>query len=101
MNQDLKTRWLAALRSGEYRQGRGRLRDGDGDVYAYCCLGVLADLIDSEGWDGCDNSWKGRMSYLPESLAAGLIQPETEALAVLNDSGASFAAIADVIEKDL
>jgi hypothetical protein len=35
---DLKKEWLAALRSGRYPQGRGRLlRDG-----AYCCMGVLA-----------------------------------------------------------
>lgn len=33
----IKTKWLEALRSGEYEQGRGILHDGSG----YCCLGIL------------------------------------------------------------
>ncbi len=37
--------WVAALRSGEYRQGMHRLvaRDGAGD--AYCCMGVLGKVL--------------------------------------------------------
>ena len=38
-------KWLAALRSGEYKQGSGRLRVDD----SYCCLGVCADLALKEG----------------------------------------------------
>ena len=40
MNTDIKTQWIAALRSGAYQQGRGRLRAGN----EFCCLGVLCDL---------------------------------------------------------
>lgn len=40
MRPDVKAKWITALRSGEYRQGRGSLREHD----AYCCLGVLCDL---------------------------------------------------------
>jgi len=41
---DLQKNWLAALRSGKYKQGTGFLRDkNDG----YCCLGVLCDVA---GW---------------------------------------------------
>lgn len=32
--------WVAALRSGNYKQGRSRLRRGD----EYCCLGVAMEL---------------------------------------------------------
>lgn len=46
MDPDIKQRWVAALRSGEYPQTTGRLRADD----AYCCLGVLCDLYDSSGW---------------------------------------------------
>lgn len=40
MTPELKTRWLAALRSGEYSQVRGTLKNRDG----YCCLGVLCEI---------------------------------------------------------
>lgn len=47
MHPELKAKWIEALRSGRYKQGRGGLRDGDN---CYCCLGVLADLVDPHGW---------------------------------------------------
>lgn len=37
MPRDIAKKWLTALRSGKYKQGYGRLYDGNG----YCCLGVL------------------------------------------------------------
>jgi hypothetical protein len=40
--QEVITEWLRALRSGEYKQGRRVLKDDDG---AYCCLGVLCELV--------------------------------------------------------
>jgi hypothetical protein len=39
-------RWLAALRSGEYKQGHGRLRIDD----LYCCLGVACEVEDPSQW---------------------------------------------------
>lgn len=41
MNQEIKKRWVAALRSGDYKQGTGALRNADNK---FCCLGVLCDL---------------------------------------------------------
>jgi hypothetical protein len=38
MKESLKKKWVAALRSGRYRQGYGRLQTWDG---SNCCLGVL------------------------------------------------------------
>ena len=40
-------RVLDALRSGNYKQGRGALRTEDDE---YCCLGVMCDTIDPTGW---------------------------------------------------
>lgn len=40
MKKTLKLKWIAALRSGAYKQGKGRLRRGD----SYCCLGVLCEV---------------------------------------------------------
>lgn len=45
MNKDVKQKWLAALRSGKYKQGALRLRASD----SYCCLGVLCDIAVKEG----------------------------------------------------
>lgn len=41
MKQALKDQWTAALRGGEYEQGRGRLY-GEGK---FCCLGVLCRVV--------------------------------------------------------
>lgn len=49
MNTEQKNAWIAALRSGEFQQTRGRLyndgRDDDRPI-GYCCLGVLAKIND-------------------------------------------------------
>lgn len=41
MNIKVKTRWIAALRSGEYKQGKRTLHELNG---CFCALGVLCDL---------------------------------------------------------
>jgi hypothetical protein len=46
MNEAIKERWLAALRSGKYKQGRGKLKTVDDE---YCCLGVLCELAVEDG----------------------------------------------------
>jgi len=46
MNKNISRQWTAALRSGEYKQGQGMLRNDGGD---YCCLGVLCDLARKAG----------------------------------------------------
>src|SRR6478752_3145258 len=47
MDKKLKAEWLAALRSGKYKQGQGGLHNPDGDTY--CCLGVLCDVARIKG----------------------------------------------------
>lgn len=42
MNAELKAKWVEALRSGEYRQGEGRLYDNATNTF--CCLGVLCKI---------------------------------------------------------
>lgn len=51
MKPEVKAAWVAALRSGEYEQGKGQLRHID----AFCCLGVLCDIAAKHGvgvWAG-------------------------------------------------
>lgn len=42
MDPTIKAQWVAALRSGEYQQGKHVLHNVDENTY--CCLGVLCDL---------------------------------------------------------
>jgi hypothetical protein len=45
MNPEIKAKWVAALRSEEYKQGKKVLNNGVGN---FCCLGVLCDLYAKE-----------------------------------------------------
>jgi hypothetical protein len=104
VNQEYKAKWVAALRSGEYRQGQGKLRTGD----AFCCLGVLCDVVGRElggEWAGEDftrgqglSSSAVAPSWLVETCGIYYRQGE---LAEMNDDGATFSAIADHIEREL
>ena len=42
MLSEFQKRWVSALRSGKYEQGRGQLNQND---KRYCCLGVACELI--------------------------------------------------------
>lgn len=44
MDPEMKKRWVEALRSGKYKQGKGCLHDEVHDTY--CCLGVLNEIED-------------------------------------------------------
>ena len=46
MSKAMRERWKLNLRSGEYKQGTGTLRNVQG---GFCCLGVLADT-ELDGW---------------------------------------------------
>lgn len=57
MKQAIMKRWVKALRSRKYKQGRGCLRGRNNHNVAtnnFCCLGVLCDLFAKEhsgaGW---------------------------------------------------
>ena len=42
MNKEIKDKWVKALRSGEYKQGRLYLQRDN----LFCCLGVLCKVLD-------------------------------------------------------
>lgn len=114
MRKEIKELWLKALRSGEYVQGKNVLRTENN---TYCCLGVLCDIHRKRnkkgGWHirhgGDLIDYKTGGQYSPYSLTAPLMrwaglqgrEYEVGQLANRNDSGESFEAIADYIEKDL
>jgi len=119
MNQEIKERWVRALRSGEYKQGNEYLHSGD----AYCCLGVLCELAVDAGvtkpvtnhgltvsYYGVDEN-ESAVHLPPEVMKwAGLsyntgdavtINKYRRVLAGHNDAGISFEEIADAIEAQL
>lgn len=105
MDSKVKARWVAALRSGDYKQGRLRLRTTSklaGDKF--CCLGVLCDIEQPELW-GKGKEWHndGSTAQLPYPLRLklGIECGDQGRLVELNDSGSNFEAIADWIEENL
>lgn len=109
LKPEVKSLWVAALRSGKYRQGRGVL-NSDGK---FCCLGVLCEVLNIPSTMG-DNAvfYGGQASFLPDSamLLSGLtcpygaaitIRDRVQSLVTHNDSGVTFAEIADAIETQL
>jgi hypothetical protein len=61
MDPRVKALWVAALRSGKYQQGEGHLRRKKNGLteghIAYCCLGVLTDLMIIEVGDETKAKW--------------------------------------------
>lgn len=109
MNSDIKKRWVEALTSGEYIQGKGALRDPDNK---YCCLGVLCDLHNRETngkwcWEKDTVSpfykYLGKMAMLPNIVRtwSGVMVENHRKLSDMNDSGVSFKGIAEYIDKNL
>lgn len=112
MKKEVKKKWVAALRSGKYKQAKGALRSRNG----YCCLGVLCDLYlkeKKEKWVRVEsqNYYKigeDESAVLPREVMkwAGLTSVNPEAgpyhLAHWNDDGhVAFPEIADIISAKL
>lgn len=115
MKPGIKAKWVAALRSGEYMQGSGRLRRPDDN--SFCCLGVLCNIhaqkhpaVASQERYACQ--YLGAECYLPDEVVkwAGLVSRIggrvvidgcSGTLPMHNDSGKTFAQIADAIEAQL
>lgn len=91
MDKELAVKWIEALRSGKYKQGRSRLKHAG----RHCCLGVLCEVagykIKRHDVDLCLTPLSEK---LPKSIESDCID--------LNDSDrASFAEIADFLEANL
>lgn len=117
----LQAAWVAALRSGEYKQGTHHLRSTDN---SYCCLGVLCELgglewtidphSDGRRYDTYvenDGEMCGAAAFPPSGFLEKLgVDADRYSdrysekksflwdLAKDNDSGVPFAKIADKIE---
>ena len=113
MKKDIKEKWVKALRSGEYKQGKYVLRS---QADEYCCLGVLCDLFVKEHnleWiptDAKDPSERVQQYYallgnggiLPFAVRewADFLYDHQAPVIRRNDTDISFAEIADYIEEN-
>lgn len=108
MNPEIKEKWLKALRSGKYQQGKNYLYiDG-----CYCCLGVLCDLVDPEGWVEGERPLHQHLKiYLHDDFdtlpstkmleKVDLSLYDAQKLSSFNDDGKKFDYIADYIQNNL
>lgn len=125
MNEEVKAKWVDRLINGGLPQGTGYLRTEHGE---YCCLGVLCEIAVEEGvipepiehntvhsgyvfkygtpedrdhmeLPSAVQNWAGLTQADPIVRVGG--DPNTDSLAMINDSGATFEEIADIIEEKL
>ena len=106
--QEIRERWVAALRSGDYAQGHNWLKSDDG----YCCLGVLCEVM---GWEirekaavltegqfeevGLrDQTGEFDATFIEEAMFER--GGKSASLAALNDMEYDFDFIADFIESE-
>lgn len=116
MDAVVKAKWIEALRSGRYIQGRGWLKKQypDGRV-CHCGGGVLVDVMNPLGWYGESKLryhsgapfsvyyYEGEATEIPFIMRfrAGLSALEANQIIGLNDAGTPFALLADYIERHL
>lgn len=107
-----RTKWLAALRSGVYRQGTGELgfRTSTRGVMEYCCLGVAVVACELE------HNWTRAVMFIPANSpdmpplqghlnsdyrdALGISAETMDRLITMNDTERrSFNEIANFLEN--
>lgn len=101
-SEEIAKKWIRALKSGDFEQGKGQLarHRSDGIEY-FCCLGVLKSTLDIKSDSACyiADLVLGEMGSEINVfyLLPGEIQKK---LAEMNDDGASFRQIAAYIKKN-
>lgn len=111
-----RKKWIEALRSGKYKQGKGYLKRND----EYCCLGVACEILGATQekrpsepgvtWFSLNGT---SMFILPNGirnllgLSTGIgdfnitdFDLVSNSLALMNDAGSSFDEISNMIESE-
>jgi hypothetical protein len=116
MKNKVMKKWVKALRSGKYKQGRDLLKQLDSkNQPRHCCLGVLCELYNEEMKKNHKKSlviektsngfWVNSglptvvMNWSGVRDSTGFIENDL-CLTNLNDSGKGFKTIANIIEKN-
>jgi len=130
MKKEIAKKWVKALRSGKYKQGKGYLKQFNSkNEPRHCCLGVLCELYNESMkknhkqtlyTEEMEDNASGTSFIRFNTIDGGLPQAvrkwagvkkylgdfiiddeRSECLAVLNDSGKKFSTIASIIEKNV
>lgn len=116
MKKEIMEKWVAALRSGEYKQGKYSLHSEG----KFCCLGVLCEVALRDGvpvgvrGGGLNIVYDGAVAVLPKRVQdwadmasdSGTMESSPQdgfrpTLTLLNDDeGKSFVEIAAIIERN-
>lgn len=105
MNPEIKKQWVDALRSGEYMQTQGTLKNHKG----YCCLGVLTDLYlkeHNEKWEQCGThySYEGddcNLSPIIQVWSGLNTWIESDLITMNDEEEKTFQEIAEYIKENL
>lgn len=119
MKAELKEKWVKALRSREFKQGQGSLKelvDVEKNKVVHCCLGVLHEISGGK-WHrdkyddpnqtgvfktgGNSTTTSASDSFLEGKYMNGLDEDTQKQLAEMNDNGKKFYQIANWIEKNI
>lgn len=104
MNREIRDQWTAALRSGDYAQGRGALHAYSPTGGRYCCLGVLCELAVEAGAVGVKNGYNNEKRYGAASQG-GVLPREVMAWAGMIEADASdedaYHVSAGQLEKEV
>jgi hypothetical protein len=112
MNPVKKAKWIAALVSGKYEQGRKTLKMGPADGPRHCCLGVLCDINKVKDFEDLQFPLVKDRKKLGFELSAADKRylnvncedddyPVFTTLSEYNDTGKSFTWIARYIKRYL
>ena len=120
MNKPIADMWTAALKSGEYTQGKGYLCSESKRGKEYCCLGVLCDLYNKHN-PPMETQYRNTMCDTKHTLFDGyngdlppvVLEwsgmhsrngirdfPKPPLIALNDECGYSFIDIANVIEEE-
>ena len=101
---EFKKKWVEALRSGTYKQGKANLYEPK--TCSYCCIGVAGKLCGIELNELSDEGYLMSdvldLSNVPNMIqGCGDENALTDYLAFMNDNDKTFEQIADWIDLNL
>jgi hypothetical protein len=120
-NKEFCTKWVEALRSGNFKQGKRCLHMSDDDGDKYCCLGVACEVRGfkaalEENWGSYSIfKYAKETAVLPRAMASAVFMEDKNSngelsfearkgglicLSQINDDGFTFDQIADIISYE-
>ena len=70
---EFKTKWVEALRSGKYKQGKGFLRSINDE---FCCLGVAYDLCGGKWFESNGGVYQTKLGNMRMPMMYSTLQEE-------------------------